>query len=323
MNSIFSKSWSGPETTARATPPPRASSGGNHAAPDSSSPVDEQPVLGERLAELDNDRPLEQEMRVAHRMRRPVAQQILATDIEPAGEGDASVDDEQLLVGAQIEQRHAPRQRRVQEAGDADAAATQPPVGRRDEIAATDAVDENTHLDAALAGANQRVDEGAAGRIGAEDVARQRDAGARAVDRGEHSWIGLVAVAQERDGIAALGPPPGDALPGLLERRQMVVAARRRGGRLGAVFRLPLAQPAGAPPHPVDAEDQIDDAAENRREPGKADPADRGADVTLVQQHMPGDPDGEHEMHERKSDRIDLLENAQNLSPVSRAVLRS
>src|SRR5690242_7174750 len=112
----------------------------------------------------------------------------------------------------------------MKEALDRHAAAPEPPVGAREEIAAADAVYERAHRDAALARADQRLDEARADGIGAEDVARQGDAGLGGVDRREHFRIGLVAVAEQLDGVAAFDRPFSDPAAGALEQDQMIVA---------------------------------------------------------------------------------------------------
>ena len=47
-------------------------------------------------------------MRIGDRMGRPIGQHAIARDVHAAGEADLAVDDEQLLVVAQVEERHAP-----------------------------------------------------------------------------------------------------------------------------------------------------------------------------------------------------------------------
>ena len=52
------------------------------------------------------------------------------------------------------------------------------------------------------------------------------------------------------------------------------------------------AQLIGASPDPVNPEDEVKDAAQDRRKPGKAYPPDGGANVALVEQNMQGDAYG-------------------------------
>ena len=103
----------------------------------------------------------------------------------------------------------------------------QPFVGWRKEVPAADAVDQNAHLDAALACTDQSVDEAATGVIGAEDVARQGDAGLCRLDRRDHFRIGFIAIVQDGDRVAAFGLVLGYPVSGPLQRGQMIVASRR------------------------------------------------------------------------------------------------
>ncbi len=48
---------------------------------------------------------------------RQHAEEIVAGDVHAAGEAVAAVDDEHLLVAAQVDERHLPGRRFVQEAG--------------------------------------------------------------------------------------------------------------------------------------------------------------------------------------------------------------
>ena len=72
----------------------------------------------------------------------------------------------------------------------------------------------------------------------------------------------------------------------------MVIAPNRQNGRLdrGQSWAY-VAQLVCAPFHPVDAEYDVQSAAEDRRKPGEAYPADGGANVTFVDQHVSRDAD--------------------------------
>src|SRR5271154_5484716 len=111
--------------------------------------------------------------------------------------------------------------------------------------------------------ADQSVDESATGVVGAEDVARQGDAGLRRVDRRDHFRIGLIAIVQNGNRVAELGRAPCYLLPGPLQRGQMITAPRWRDRRLGReTGRAILAHLIGASFHPIDAEYDVEDAAE-------------------------------------------------------------
>src|SRR4051812_5951 len=137
-------------------------------------------------------------MRVAHATLGRRRSEILGADIQPAGEALLAVDDEQLLVVAQIEKGHAPGQRRMEEARRLDAGPAQPPIGGSKEIPAADTVDQHARLDAARLGRGERRDELLADRIGAEDVAGERNAALGPVDALDHPWIGRISA--ERNG---------------------------------------------------------------------------------------------------------------------------
>jgi hypothetical protein len=171
---------------------------------------------------------------------------------------------------------------------------------RGTQIAATVAIDQDPDLDTARTGARECVNERASGTIGAEDVARERDTAPGRVDRGEHRRIALIAVAQDPDCIVVFHTALRDALGRELERGQVVGTGRcwqypgnARRGAGGA-------QRPGPATYPVDAEQQVQQAAEHRGEPGEADPADRGGGLTLVQQHMDADPEGQRDVQQRQ-----------------------
>ena len=69
------------------TPSPTGSSGGNQSSSGSCLAGREQPVVGEGIGELLDDRPLDAEMRVAHGMGRIGGLDVLLADVEAAGEG--------------------------------------------------------------------------------------------------------------------------------------------------------------------------------------------------------------------------------------------
>jgi hypothetical protein len=158
-----------------------------------------------------------------------------------------------------------------------------------------------------------------------EDVARQRDAGPGLADRRDHRRIGFVAVAQQRDAIAALGRAAGQASRGPVERGQMVGALDRRLLTVARAVPGPAgAQAMGAPGHPVDAEHQIQQRAQHRGEPGDADPADRAADVALAQQDMQRDGDRQQQMRlgeDLSAGMAEIVEQCAYLPRVSRPLM--
>jgi hypothetical protein len=261
----------------------------------------EQPVVGEGFGQLLDHGTFEAEMRVAHRMARLGRQQVLVADIDAAHEADLAVDHQNLAMVAQVEERRAPREIGMQEAVDRHAGAAQRHVGARPEPAAAHAVDQHAHLHAAFLGTDQRVDERKARFIGAEDVAAEADALLRGIDRRDHRGIGLVAVAQHVGGVADGRGHAGQPADRIFERRQRIevdgVGARRRGRHVLRHARPP--QPLGAPLHAIDAEAEVQQGAEERRQPRDPHPRDRRADVALVQQDVDGDAGRDSDMRYR------------------------
>ncbi len=245
------------------------------------------PVVGERLGELLDHRPLEPEVRIAHRMRRIGRQQVLDADIDAAGEGDAAVDHQELAMVAQVEERRLPRHVGMQEPVDRHARLAQLLVGARPEVAAADAIDQHPHRHATAMGTDQRLDEGHPRLIVAEDVARQPDAFLRRIDRREHRRIGVVAAAQQADPVARLGRQAGQPADRVFERRQRPGIGRIGRHLLDQEHVAALApEPHGAPLHAVHAQRVVQDPADERRQPGDPHPRDRRADVALVEQDV-------------------------------------
>ena len=115
----------------------------------------------------------------------------------------------------------------------------------------------------------------------------------------QHHRIGLVAVMVDVDAVAILRGPAGDASDRFLEGGQVVVAVAVRG-RFGLRDGLAaVTQPLRPAVDAIDAEHEVEDRSEDRRQPGQADPADRRADLALAQQHVHGDHDGDQQAEGR------------------------
>jgi hypothetical protein len=133
----------------------------------------------------------------------------------------------------------------------------------------------------------------------AQDVCGERHALPGLGDRCQHRRIGLVAVAQQGQGVARLRRTLRDAPRRDLQRCQVVVDvhARRRGAPPAVAPHR--AQPPCAAPDAVDAEHEIEEPAEDRRQPRQADPADGSPDVALALQHVHGHRHGDHKADQR------------------------
>ena len=242
-------------------------------------------------------------MGVAHRIGRVAADQVLRADVQPAGEADAVVHHQDLLVRAQVQPGHVPGQRRVHEARRRHPRPAQPAIGRREEIAAADAVDHTR------TSTPRRCARTSASMKGAPAARRGRCSstgrcGGRGLDGGEHARIGLVAVAQQPDRIARRRGAPRQPLAAAVERREQAVLRRSRArgdGRIPPGLRP--AQRDGAAADAVDAEQGVDRATQEGRQPGEADPADRAADIALAQQGMRGHQRREHDVQGGEGDR--------------------
>src|SRR4051794_22177116 len=93
----------------------------------------DRPIGRERLLELPDQRATKLEVGVADRVGRITPYQVLATDVQPAREADPAIDNEDLLVRAQVQERHVPGERGVYKAGSRYAAPPKPPICRREE----------------------------------------------------------------------------------------------------------------------------------------------------------------------------------------------
>ena len=253
----------------------------------------EGPILGEGGHHLANDRAAQAKMRVAdataaaHQASAAGDIEVLVADIHAAGEADAAIDDQQLLVRAQVEQRHAPGQVRMQEAGDRHRRAAQVAIGAGVEIATADTVQQHAHRNPARLGGGQRGDEAAADAVMAKDVAAERNAVPGGGDGIEHGGIGGLAVLQGRGGVAGQQGAAGDFAGGAIQRDQV----RRRNGATGRLIGRgdgTAAQALAAALNAVDAEQDIQRGAECRGEPGQADPRGRGDRIALTQQDVCG-----------------------------------
>ncbi len=263
----------------------------------------ELPVLRKGLGELPDNGTFEPEMRVLHGVFRVPGQNVIVGDVQSAGKPDAAVQHEDLLVRTQVQERHAPRQRRVQETRRLHASPPQRVIGRRAHPAAAYAVDQHAHGQAASLRRLQRVHEPRAPHIVLEQVGGQAHAVFGCRDSRQHRRISLVTVLQNRDRVAAEQRPPADPPVARPQRGQMRVPVRLRGGagrrRWPAAARPKPTRPAL---HPVDAQHVIGCRAGERCEPCKPYPRDRSGHLTLAQQHMQRHADRQHQAEGEEND---------------------
>ena len=251
----------------------------------------ERPVLHEHLEQLRHHGAAEFEVHVAHRVPRLVREPAAIADVEPAGEADRAVHDENLAVVAQVGVGKVDRHARGQEPLGSHALRGQDAEDRGKRVARADAVDEHAHLDAPLHRPAERLGEDPSRGVVVEDVRRQPDAAPGPVDRREHPRIGRVAAIEQLDRVAVDERPIGDLSDerrqraerrllrpdGLLESRCL----RNRVAEFVGDGAGPGAQLGGPGADAVDAEHRIGDRPEDRRQPDQAHPADRRARVAL------------------------------------------
>src|ERR1700680_676044 len=71
----------------------------------------------------------------------------------------------------------------------------------------------------------------------------------------------------------------------------------------------------GAPLHAVDAQEHVQHAADDRRQPGEADPRNGRAGIAVVREHVQGDAGGKRKMDDRKADRRERNELCRHCFP--------
>ena len=266
----------------------------------------EGPVVGEHLHHLRHHRPLDAEMGVLDRGRRPIPQHVPLADVQAAGEADPAVDHQDLAMGAQVEERHPPRHQREQETRRRDPAPAQLADNRLQGIEGADPVDDDPNLDAATHRALQGIEEPEADGVLVEDEAAERDAAPGPFDGRDHLGIGDIAIDQRGHRIAPDQRALGEALDHVGEHGQVFRLRRQhrmRGAGSPAVRADPhRAQAPRPPPDPIDPQHHIEDRAEDRRQPDQADPGHRGTLVGFAQQHMRRHAHGQQNDHDSEQD---------------------
>ncbi len=233
-------------------------------------------------------------------------------DVHAAGEGDSTIDDQQLAVIAQIDvQERRPQAQRVV-AHHRHTARQQLAAGATPGQLA-DAIEQAAHGHAARLGAVQRFDELLAGFVAIEDVRGQRDRVLRSIDRGEHPRVGRFTVVQYLQPVAGQQRQAGDHVAAA---RYFIEADRHHIGLVAGIAlgvaratarrRLLLALRAGE--HPVDAEHEVQHRPGKRQQQAGADPAPGRRGVVLVQQGVRRRPGGQQQAGDRQQPAADLAD---------------
>src|SRR5580698_8793483 len=105
-------------------------------------------------------------------MQRVVARDVLTANVQPSRECDTTVDAQNLLVAAQVEEWHSPGNSRVHEPRDRHTSLPQSVIRRRREIVAPNPIDENTDLDTTAHRPDQRIDEAGSRSVSSKNITR-------------------------------------------------------------------------------------------------------------------------------------------------------
>ena len=130
---------------------------------------------------------------------------VVVRDVQPAGERDRLVDDDDLAVIAMREAKPPPPERDRVERDHGASSRRQVADERVRQAERADRVVDHAHLDARARAHHQYVLEPGAGVIGRDDVGLEADRVARGRERVEHGREGLATVAEH--GQIAIGPP--------------------------------------------------------------------------------------------------------------------
>ena len=141
-------------------------------------------------------------MHVADGMPRLVGKPAAVADVEPAGEADRAVDDENLAMVAEVGIGEINWHSGGEKPLDSHPLLCQHADDRGPCVPRADTVDEHADGDAAVRSAGERSGEEFSRRIVVEDIGGHADAAGRRVNRGEHAGISLVAADERLDGIA-------------------------------------------------------------------------------------------------------------------------
>ena len=202
-----------------------------------------------------------------------------------------------LIVGGQSRggRNRAKRTRRAAEQG----------AGALPRVPLADAVEQHAHVDAALRGGGECCRKPLAQGAAVEDVGAEIDVLARRFDGADHRVEDRACFVQQLDAVPRRQRPAAD---GGAEPRQRRELRRRCADVLRrAIGRRKTSQElAGAGSNAVDAEQVVEESAEQRQREAEGDPAERRLRSALVEQCVQGCESGGDESDGGESGRQNL-----------------
>src|SRR5262245_36562999 len=141
----------------------------------------------------------------------------LVSDVHTSCNAHAFVDDEQLAMIARYDAEPRTETNRIEDC-QLNACAAQSPKERSRCLSATDPVDEQAYFDTSIHCGDERFGDTPANLVGAENVALEGDALARALDEIDHCVERGGTIAQQRNVIAARHVGRGDTPQAECER---------------------------------------------------------------------------------------------------------
>jgi hypothetical protein len=186
------------------------------------------PVRHEYALHVDHDRSLDLEVQALRRsgglQRKPMA----FANVHAADKAETPVDDEDLAMIAQVGIAQA-RQTCRQECGRSNPFACKQPQHGRPAVPGTHVVDQDPHLDPAVLGSDQGLQESLSGAVIVEDICQQADRPSRTFDRSEHRGKRDVAILERVNLIPRDQRASGD---GLADTRKRCKGWRHAGVRI-------------------------------------------------------------------------------------------
>ena len=242
--------------------------------------------------------------------RRSQVGPVFAFNVEAAGETELAIDDEDFAMVAEVEGGEPGGAGGAVEERGVDVAGAK---GFDDGWAAVfgaHGVDEDANLNAALLGAVEGVDESLANAGSVENVSREGDGFGSAFDGFEHGGISFGAVDERVDGVAGEKLAIGDAAAELGERVEVDGFAREEsafavagdGVGSGVMSDHAAAEFDGFCAKTIDAEEEVENWAEDREQPDDEDPKQSGTGFAFVNDGVAGSDEGGENREAPKED---------------------